>query len=242
MHSKTSSRLRGAVVLFAGALALSACGGDASADRNAAASSTPASSESAAPTTSAAPASRVEPAVVAPAEFSGPAVDQFGPEAVQAAYATAAEFADELSFNESLLGPDPNRTVADFEFATRYMTPKMADSFRSQVQAMLKGDMDQANELMAFSFNDTLGPDMAFPSSGPIIRDHTIGNARAEMGANGALKMSVDEHAQMRFSRNGSPVYMDVNKTTDYFLIRDGDRWLIDGMNASWHSGAEIPE
>jgi hypothetical protein len=242
MHSKTSSRLRGAAVLLAGALALTACGGEASADRDAAASSAPVSNESAAPTTPAAPKSRVEPAVVAPAEFSGPAVDQFGPEAVQAAYALASQFAAETSFKEDLLGPDPNRTVADFEFATKHMTPGDADSWRSMVQATLDGDMQQANQLMTFAFNDTIGPDMAFPTSGPIVRGHTIGNPRASIGGHCDLTLAIDEYAQFRFSRNGTPLRMDVNKTVDYHLEQNGDGWLICGMDGRWTTGAEIPE
>ena len=61
-------------------------------------------------------------------------------------------------------------------------------------------------------------------------------------GHRGDLTLTIDEYAQFRFSRNGTPLRMDVNKTVDYHLEKDGPGWLICGIEGEWHTGAEIPE
>jgi hypothetical protein len=239
MHSTTSRRLRGVAVLLAGALALTAC--EDAPSGSAAASS--ARSSRPAVTTAAPPAatSRVEVATVASATFSGAAVDQYGEDQVQAAYAVAAAFTDEVSFNESVLGPDPDRTVGAFEFATKYMTPKMAENWRARMQKVLDGDMEEAKNMMTFCYNDTLGPDMAFPSSGPIVKDRTISNAGSLIDSRGRLIVTLDEHATMRYFRTGTLIDLAVDKTVSLSMVQQGDVWFIDSMSGEWHTGAEIP-
>jgi hypothetical protein len=48
-----------------------------------------------------------------------------------------------VSFNESVLGPDPEPDCRRLRFATKYMTPEMADDWRTRIQKLLDGDSEE---------------------------------------------------------------------------------------------------
>jgi hypothetical protein len=247
MHRRTA--LRGAALLIAGAMALTACGGEDS-ERSAADSSAP-SSTSPAPATEQAAEPAVAPAVVEPATFTGPVVDEFGAELLQDAYAVAAEFLGKTTYDETLLRADPTRSVADFEFATAYMTADMATSFRSMVAGALAEDKagkygEMAKQLASmFIWGIDEEEGQAWRETGPMVLDHRIGQAQAAANGDGRLRLEAQQTATLRYIEEGSPVLLPFEKDVTLFLIPDSAYpygWAIDGHEAGWRTGELIPD
>lgn len=242
---KAHSR-RMAAVSLAGALSvgLVACGAAPTSDA-AGSSSSPVSRAAATPSAATPPpTARIEQAALAPAQFSGPAVDLFGADDVQTAYEEVGAYLNLTTFNESLMARDAS--AEDFEFATAYMTPSMATDYRATVQRALSADdADASVNLNTMSFYQIDGNDegITFRSDGPLVTDHTIGNPQVSVSQQGSLKVVVTETAQWHVNVNGAPSIVPVTKTSTFFLVpgqgtgNPPNSWLINGTQASWQAG-----
>lgn len=239
MHSSTGRLVRGAALLVAVAVTLTACG--ASSDSGAAASGNSSASAAATPSeTVPVPEPLVAPAAVASATFSGPAVEQFGDEQVQAGYVVAAEFLDQTSFVEELLRHDPARTANAYDYATEYMTVSMAEQYRATVQGAFDGDEAEQERLGSLHYYSIDGSvDVDFRSSGPLVIDHVIDRAQAGVEPDGRLSMTVHETGTVRLLQYGNPVLLPLVKDVTFYLTPGGSNgraWSIDGINASWRT------
>jgi len=246
MHSRTGRHLRGATVLLTGALALAACSSTTGSAASGTAVSAPPTSSNAAP----APAPRIAPATVTPATFSGPAVDAFGAEALQVAYAEVGEYLSLTTFDETLMARDA--TPADFEFATEYMTATMAAAYRTIVQEALaehgpRSDADTELNTMSFFQIDGNDEGVTVRPSGEIVTDHAISDAEASVASTGSLEMVVTETARWHVDIDGAPSTLPVTKTATFFLVPNdgtGGRhpWLINGQQSAWQAGQITPD
>ncbi|MGY1783510.1 hypothetical protein [Geodermatophilus sp. SYSU D00698] len=187
------------------------------------------------------------PATVAPASFTGPAVDRFGTDHVQAAYAEMAEYLNQASFNEAAMPTDPAPTAEVFEGLTAYMTPSMAADFRETVRKAVSGDEDAATDLNSMVFNQMEGPGnggLEF-GDGPWVTDHTLGDPRAEVSDQGNLELIVVEHATVHINQGGAPVLVPITKTSTFYLVpgtAGTHPWLIDGITGQWDTGTITPD
>lgn len=182
---------------------------------------------------------------MAPATFSGEAVDRFGADNVQAAYTQVGDYLNQTSFNETLLSSNPKPTAADFEFATAYMTPSMAADYRSMVQQALSGDETASSDLHALSFYDVESDGVAL-QPGPVLTNHNISNPQTSVNANGSLRMVVTETGMWHLVQNGQRVRVPVTKTSTFALAKNdtgsGPAWLVDGVSSEWAATEVTPE
>jgi hypothetical protein len=243
MPRSTTRRARGATLLLAGALTLSACGGD-SADR---ASRTSPSAED----TSTATSPAVEPAIAAPEvgepQIDGSAEDAFGLDGAEAAFEAAVEFASATTFKEDLLY-NLELGAEDFEFVTEYLTPSAAGAFRADVNATGNGDREaygRMRVLLLFGQHDEGITQHADGS--PLVVNHRIDNivVWAPTDTDG-LSVAFDQTAELRMLQNGEAVRVPMHKSITYRLMQapagSGHLWLIDGAQGEVLPGAPVPD
>jgi hypothetical protein len=190
----------------------------------------------------------VAPAVVEPATFTGDVVEEFGAERLQAAYAMAAEFLSKTTLTEDLLRTDPARSAADFEFATAYMTADMAAEVRSLVADALAEDEygeKQQNLAGIFLWDLELEDGLAFRETGPMVVDHTIGQAQAASLGDGRLQLKLRQTATFRHVREGKFVILPFEKNVTVALIPDAaypSGWAMNGHEGRWRTDSIVPD
>jgi hypothetical protein len=247
MHRTTTRRLQGATLVLAGALILSACGGDPGSNDAA-----PRASASTSPSpTAPAETSRVEPGNVDPTVFSGPAVDTFGADKVQAAYDEMSQFAARNSFVPEHMDFSAVETPDDYEGPgiTDHMTAPMLEDYRGLVAGAFANDQAANDTLKSVTYTGLVGAyGLSFRESGPVIVDHTIGNASVAFDETngGRLALTFTQHVNVRCARDGQPIHIGYEKTMTFYLEEasagGAHTWLIGGLSVDWAGGQIVPD
>ncbi|RBY86183.1 hypothetical protein [Blastococcus sp. TF02A-26] len=247
MRHVTTRRARSITLLLAGALVLSACGGGSDDE---VAASAPTSTSVAPTSTAPAETSAVEPATVESTTFSGPAVDIFGADQVQAAYDLTTQFAERNSFVIEHMDHNSVETPADYEGpgVIDHMSHAMAEDYRATVAGAFAGDAGANDRLKSITYTSLIGGNSSFRAEGPAIVDHTIGDASAAFDETngGRLALTFTQHVNVRANRDSEPVLIGLDKTMTFYLIETAaggqHTWLIDGLSAEWAGGQVVPD
>lgn len=231
-------QLAAAVLAAATAVTLAACGSSSGPTAHAAGAA------STAPATAAPTSQLVQPPTIAPATFTGEAVTVFGADRLQQAYQQMAAFAAAYTFDPKLVKtPSKDLTPADFTGPTAQMDPTMTQQWNQSVPKALAGD-DTANsnveQMMFFSWSLSGG---SWRDSGPVLVNHTIGNATATVDrstGSARLSLTYDQAGDVLVLEKGKPAQLHLTKKMTAYLVPApaGARysWLIDGFTGTWHT------
>ena len=233
----TCARLRlASLLLVTGALA--GCSSD---EPNPKADS-PASSTAATPsaTTSPSPTDAL-PCVPGVEPFTGPAADQFGPDAVMAAYCGVAELSRETAFT-SLLVPGPHR-AKDFDLVRPWLSSAGRRRWDDAVRGTLATGEPKAEAIVdALTLHDVrrVPAGYALADDPPAAFGTAVGSAEATVRGPGlelVLEVSTGIVLERRGDENGSHSLWPWTKRLVVTLVPSDDQWLLDRWRATWSRG-----
>jgi len=242
----TIARRAGATVLTIGMLAgLAACGSDQSvpdADH-------PVTRVTATPSASAVVATpdRVEPPTVEPLTVTGEAASVFGEDKVQQGYREMTEYAAAYTFQPRLMQKTHDQEVADFADLASRMLPETAEEFLATATRAVADDPDEKDNgaVATLAFAGFTGPDVTWPTSGPLVTEHRITNPKVAVDtSNGQprLEVTLDQSAIVNLLQSGKPLPAVCTKTVSFWLVpaEAGSEyaWQIGAYRGTYHVDA----
>lgn len=210
--------LRTALATTLLALALAACGGEATRpEADPAPSRTPTASP-----TSEAPL----PCVPGAEPFVGPAADAFGAERVMAAYCQLADLAAEQA-GTSLALPIPEQEARDLRGIRAILTGRAAR---------------QRDDLTGLALHDVRRVPQGYrrADDGPYVYGTTVGPATAEVEGRALVltfALATGLVLEERGDDTGRHSLLPVTREGRYVLVPDGDGWLVDDWEVSFERG-----
>jgi hypothetical protein len=180
---------------------------------------------------------RVPAPEVEAGSFHGPAVDAYGDNLVQAAYAESVQFAADNTFDERLLAFSPGLTPDDYRRPTERMTGPAAQAWLDTVQRALGGDDEAGWNVFDLTFQFAFADGDGLRADGPLVIDYVIENPTVALAPDGErLEISFDERADLRTVYGGVPALKPVTKRVTAVLVPSPAgspyHWQVDEYSA----------